>query len=38
MAKKILLCEDSSFFAQAIQMVLKSTGYDIQLPPMAQLV
>lgn len=30
MAKKILLCEDSSFFAQAIQMVLKSTGYDIQ--------
>ena len=29
MAKKILLCEDSPFFAQAITMVLKNVGYEI---------
>lgn len=30
MAKKILLCEDSAFFAQAISMLLKSKGYEVQ--------
>ncbi len=30
MAKKILLCEDSTFFAQAISMLLKSKGYEVQ--------
>ena len=29
MAKKILLCEDSPFFAQAINMVLTSQGYQV---------
>ncbi len=29
MATKILLCEDSSFFAQAIQILLKSEGYEV---------
>ncbi len=29
MAKKILLCEDSAFFAQAITMVLKNVGYEV---------
>ncbi len=29
MAKKILLCEDSTFFAQAINMVLSNVGYEV---------
>lgn len=33
MAKKILLCEDSTFFAQAISMLLKSKGYEVQHAP-----
>lgn len=33
MAKKILLCEDSTFFAQAISMLLKAKGYDVQHAP-----
>jgi CheY-like chemotaxis protein len=33
MAKKILLCEDSAFFAQAISMLLKAKGYEVQHAP-----
>lgn len=29
MAKKILLCEDSAFFAQAISTLLRSQGYEV---------
>lgn len=31
MAKKILLCEDSPFFAQAIGTLLKSQGYEVEI-------
>ena len=33
MVKKILLCEDSTFFAQAISTILKSQGYDVTIAP-----
>ena len=36
MAKKILLCEDSAFFAQAISLILKSGGYEVTVAPDGQ--
>ncbi|KKQ95449.1 MAG: Two-component response regulator, CheY subfamily [candidate division CPR2 bacterium GW2011_GWC1_39_9] len=33
MAQKILLCEDSVFFAQAISTLLKTQGYEVTAAP-----